>query len=153
MQPVAIRTDQLTRSFGDVVAINRVSLDVPGGIVFGFLGPNAAGKTTTFRLLLGLLEPSGGRAEVLGFDTRHRAESSLQHAQQRLSLSSILLFLLPLLGAQVVPADLRAQILSLLASTDPTRWLILVVLLLLVIDAGLILASLARFQRARLILD
>jgi ABC-type multidrug transport system ATPase subunit len=44
--------------------------EVPAGVVFGFLGPNGAGKTTTIRLLLNLIEPTGGSAEVLGFDTR-----------------------------------------------------------------------------------
>ena len=49
-------------------------MDVPAGIVFGFLGPNGAGKTTTIHLLLGLLEPSQGRARVMGFDTRSQAD-------------------------------------------------------------------------------
>ena len=70
MDSTAIRMDHLTRDFDGVRAVDHVSLDVPRGRIFGFLGPNAAGKTTTIRLLLGLLEPSSGRAEVLGFDTR-----------------------------------------------------------------------------------
>ena len=70
MDSTAIRMDHLTRDFDGVRAVDHVSLDVPTGRIFGFLGPNAAGKTTTIRLLLGLLEPSSGRAEVLGFDTR-----------------------------------------------------------------------------------
>jgi ABC-2 type transport system ATP-binding protein len=49
-------------------------LEIPAGIVFGFLGPNGSGKTTTIRLLLGLLDPARGRAEVLGFDTRTQAD-------------------------------------------------------------------------------
>jgi ABC-2 type transport system ATP-binding protein len=70
----AIRTDNLTRDFGPVRAVNHLTLEVPGGTIFGFLGPNAAGKTTTIRLLLGLLEPSEGRADVLGFDCRTQAD-------------------------------------------------------------------------------
>lgn len=70
----AICTEGLTRHFGDVRAVDDLSLEVPAGIVFGFLGPNGSGKTTTIRLLLGLLEPTAGRAEVLGFDTRTRAD-------------------------------------------------------------------------------
>jgi ABC-2 type transport system ATP-binding protein len=66
----AIQTNQLTRSFGDLKAVDRLTLDVPRGTVFGFLGPNGSGKTTTIRLLLGLLDPDGGSAQVLGFDTR-----------------------------------------------------------------------------------
>ncbi len=73
MTEYAIRTDGLSRSFGSVRAVDDVSLDVPAGTIFGFLGPNGSGKTTTIRLLLGLLEPDGGRASVLGFDSRSQA--------------------------------------------------------------------------------
>jgi ABC-2 type transport system ATP-binding protein len=84
---VAIRTDNLTRDFGTVRALDGLSLEVPSGSIFGFLGPNGSGKTTTIHLLLGLLEPSSGRAEVLGFDTgkqgdevRSRTGALLEHA-------------------------------------------------------------------------
>jgi ABC-2 type transport system ATP-binding protein len=66
---LAIQTDRLTRTFGAVRAVDDLTLNVPAGIVFGFLGPNGSGKTTTIRLLLGLLNPTAGRAEVLGHDT------------------------------------------------------------------------------------
>jgi ABC-2 type transport system ATP-binding protein len=69
-----IRTEHLSRFFGTVKAVDDLSLEVPSGIVFGFLGPNGAGKTTTIHLLLGLLEPTQGRACVLGFDTRTQAD-------------------------------------------------------------------------------
>jgi len=69
----AIRTENLTRDFATVRALDGLSIDVPSGQIFGFLGPNGAGKTTTINLLLGLLEPSEGRAEVMGFDTRTEA--------------------------------------------------------------------------------
>lgn len=69
-----IRTEHLSRFFGTVKAVDDLSLEVPAGIVFGFLGPNGAGKTTTIHLLLGLLEPNGGQARVLGFDTRTQAD-------------------------------------------------------------------------------
>jgi len=74
MDTYVIRTEHLSRSFGVVQAVNELSLEVPAGIIFGFLGPNGAGKTTTIHLLLGLLEPSSGRANVLGFDTRSQAD-------------------------------------------------------------------------------
>lgn len=70
MTAIVIRTLDLCRNFGSVQAVDRLSIEVPRGIVFGFLGANGSGKTTTIRLLLGLLEPTDGRAEVLGFDTR-----------------------------------------------------------------------------------
>ncbi len=66
----AIRAEGLSRDFGSLRAVDGVSLEVPVGAIFGFLGPNGSGKTTTIRLLLGLLEPSGGTATVLGHDTR-----------------------------------------------------------------------------------
>ena len=66
----AIRADAITRDFGPVRALDALSLEVPKGIVFGFLGPNGAGKTTAIRVFLGLIEPTSGRAEVLGLDTQ-----------------------------------------------------------------------------------
>jgi ABC-2 type transport system ATP-binding protein len=74
MTETAIRTSNLTRDFETVRAVDELSLEVPSGTIFGFLGPNGAGKTTTINLLLGLLEPTSGRAEVLGFDTRTQAD-------------------------------------------------------------------------------
>jgi ABC-2 type transport system ATP-binding protein len=73
MTTSAIRLDQITRDFGSIRALDHLSLQVPAGVIYGFLGPNGAGKTTTINLLLGLLEPTEGRAEVLGFDTRTHA--------------------------------------------------------------------------------
>ena len=69
----AIQTNQLSRSFGALKAVDRLTLEVPRGTVFGFLGPNGSGKTTTIRLLLGLLDADGGNAQVLGFDIRKQA--------------------------------------------------------------------------------
>ena len=65
-----IATHGLTRDFPSVRALDRLSIEVSRGTVYGFLGPNGAGKTTTLHLLLGLLEPSAGRSIVLGFDPR-----------------------------------------------------------------------------------
>jgi len=70
----AIRTDKLTRSFGTLKAVDRLTLEVQRGTVFGFLGPNGSGKTTTIRLLLGLLDADQGRAEILGFDIREQPD-------------------------------------------------------------------------------
>jgi ABC-2 type transport system ATP-binding protein len=71
---VIIRTDGLTRRFGSFVAVDHVSFTVGAGEVVGYLGPNGSGKTTTIRMLLGLLTPSAGRAEVLGFDAARQTE-------------------------------------------------------------------------------
>jgi len=64
----AIRTRELTRCFGDLVAVDHLSLEVNRGELFGFLGPNGAGKTTLLKLLTGQLEPTSGSSEVLGVD-------------------------------------------------------------------------------------
>jgi len=69
-----VRTDALTKRFGEFTAVDGVSFAVPAGEVVGFLGPNGSGKTTTIRMLLGLLQPTSGSAEVLGFDIRKNPE-------------------------------------------------------------------------------
>jgi len=70
-----IVTEGLTKVYGQVVALNSLSLEIRRGEVFGLLGPNGSGKTTTIRLLLGLLRPTSGRATVAGLDTwRHSLE-------------------------------------------------------------------------------
>lgn len=71
---IAIQTTQLCRYFGSVHAVERLSLTVPAGIIFGFLGPNGSGKTTTIRLLLGLLEPTSGNGTVLGYNICTQAD-------------------------------------------------------------------------------
>ncbi len=68
MDEPVILTERLTRRFGEIVAVDELSLEVRRGEVFGFLGHNGAGKTTTVRLLNGVLTPSAGRARVLGLD-------------------------------------------------------------------------------------
>ncbi len=62
----AVVTDGLTKRYGERVAVDRLAMTVRRGEVYGFLGPNAAGKTTTLRMLVGLVRPSAGRASVLG---------------------------------------------------------------------------------------
>jgi ABC-2 type transport system ATP-binding protein len=75
----AIVTQELTRRFGDLVAVDDLSLDVAEGEIFGFLGHNGAGKTTTVRLLNGLLAPSAGRISVLGLDPLVQGPSLRRH--------------------------------------------------------------------------
>jgi ABC-2 type transport system ATP-binding protein len=64
----AIRTEGLSKRYGDTLALDALDLSVAEGEVYGYLGPNGAGKTTTIRLLLGLHRPTAGRAELLGID-------------------------------------------------------------------------------------
>lgn len=63
-----IRTENLTRRYGELVALDRLSLSVPRGVIFGFLGPNGAGKSTTINVLTGLLPATAGTAYVSGFE-------------------------------------------------------------------------------------
>ena len=70
MNDLAIYTRGLAKSFGKTRAVDGLDLKVPRGSVYGFLGRNGAGKTTTVKTLLGLLRPSAGSAEVLGYDIR-----------------------------------------------------------------------------------
>ncbi|MFZ6029430.1 MAG: ABC transporter ATP-binding protein [Chloroflexota bacterium] len=67
---LAIQTNNLTRRYGKLLAVDHLNLSVERGIVFGFLGPNGAGKSTTIKLLTGLLPPSEGSANVGGFDVQ-----------------------------------------------------------------------------------
>ena len=75
---IAIQARGLTRRFGSLVAVNEIDLDVPRGKIYGFLGPNGCGKSTTIRMLCGLLTPSAGSATVLGMDTRKESEALKQ---------------------------------------------------------------------------
>jgi ABC-2 type transport system ATP-binding protein len=89
MAEPAIRTQGLTRRFGAVTAVNQISLTVETAEIFGFLGPNGSGKTTTIRMLCGLLKPTEGSAEVLGMRVPQEAERLRAHIgymTQRFSL-------------------------------------------------------------------
>jgi ABC-2 type transport system ATP-binding protein len=74
MEQEVIVARDLTRRFGDFTAVDHVSFSVNYGEVVGYLGPNGSGKTTTIRMLLGLLTPSEGEARVMGYDVLHQAE-------------------------------------------------------------------------------
>lgn len=75
----AIRAEQLAKSFGDTVAVDRLSFTVAPGEIFGLVGPDGAGKTTTMRLLTAILDPSGGNAWVLGKHVVRDAEAIKEH--------------------------------------------------------------------------
>jgi ABC-2 type transport system ATP-binding protein len=75
----AVETRDLVKRFGDFVAVDRVTLAVGRGEIFGFLGPNGAGKSTTIRMLCGLLLPTSGSATVGGLDVMTQSEAIKQH--------------------------------------------------------------------------
>ncbi len=89
MDELAVRVEDLTKTFGDFTAVDGVTFDIQRGQIFGFLGPNGAGKTTTIRMLLGLLDPTAGSAIVLGYDAAGQANEirkRIGYMSQRFSL-------------------------------------------------------------------
>src|SRR5208283_473326 len=78
MQPI-IQTTGLTRRFGDMTAVDHLDLSVEQGEIFGLVGPDGAGKTTTLRLLCGLLDPTEGSARVAGYDAAHQSQPVKDH--------------------------------------------------------------------------
>ena len=87
--PAAIRIEALHRRFGDLVAVERLDLEIPAGQIFGLLGANGSGKTTTIRMLTGLLAPTSGRAWVAGIDVVAEPEAvrrRLGYMSQRFGL-------------------------------------------------------------------
>lgn len=86
---IVIRTDKLTKKFGDFIAVNKVTFEVKQGEIFGFLGANGAGKTTAMKMLIGISKPSSGKAEVAGYDVYKQTEQikkSIGYMSQKFSL-------------------------------------------------------------------
>jgi ABC-2 type transport system ATP-binding protein len=86
---VVIKTDKLTKRFGDFVAADEISFEVSKGEIFGFLGANGAGKTTAMRMLCGLSIPSSGEATIAGFDVYKQTEQikkNIGYMSQKFSL-------------------------------------------------------------------
>jgi len=72
MNSIAIKTDRLTKSYGDVTAVKDLSLEIYRGEIFGFLGPNGAGKSTAIGMMCGLIQPDSGKVMINGHSGRHR---------------------------------------------------------------------------------
>lgn len=120
----AITTTNLTKKFGELIAVDRISFSVNSGEVFGFLGPNGAGKTTTIRMLTGQLLPSSGEGTVAGFNIlteRNRLKLRIgvifefQNLYERLSAKDNLNFMRRLYG---VERDRVNQVLELVGLKD-----------------------------------
>jgi ABC-2 type transport system ATP-binding protein len=87
----AVQVSELTRKFGEFIAVDRVTFDVADGEIFGFLGPNGAGKTTTIKMLTGLLRPTSGTARVKRYDI----EKDIDDVQRNIGYMSQLFSLYP----------------------------------------------------------
>jgi ABC-2 type transport system ATP-binding protein len=84
-----IKTENLTKRFGDFTAVDAITFDVKPGEIFGFLGANGAGKTTAMRMLIGLSKPSSGNATIAGFDVNHdtdKIKRNIGYMSQKFSL-------------------------------------------------------------------
>lgn len=89
MEDIVIKTDKLTKRFGDFIATNEITFDVRKGEIFGFLGANGAGKTTAMRMLCGLSRPTSGNATIAGYDVYTQTElikRNIGYMSQKFSL-------------------------------------------------------------------
>jgi ABC-2 type transport system ATP-binding protein len=112
---IAIEVSELTKSYGEILAVDHINFNVRQGEIFGFLGPNGAGKTTTIRLLTGLSKPTAGSACILGFDLGSQIADAkkyigvvpeLSNLYDELSAIDNLVFMAQLYG---VPRDLLKE--------------------------------------------
>jgi ABC-type multidrug transport system, ATPase component len=88
-EEIVIKTDKLTKKFGNFVATNQITFEVRKGEIFGFLGANGAGKTTAMKMLIGISKPSSGKAKVAGFDVYRETEKikkNIGYMSQKFSL-------------------------------------------------------------------
>ncbi|HFB98852.1 MAG TPA: ABC transporter ATP-binding protein, partial [Bryobacterales bacterium] len=88
-RPPLIRATGLTKRFGELTAVDRLDIEVGAGEIFGLVGPDGAGKTTTLRMLCGLVDPDEGGAEIAGYDVRRhpdQVKDSIGYMAQRFGL-------------------------------------------------------------------
>ncbi|MFA6979191.1 MAG: ABC transporter ATP-binding protein [Ignavibacteriaceae bacterium] len=86
---IVIKTEKLTKKFGDFIAANEITFEVYKGEIFGFLGANGAGKTTAMKMLIGISKPTSGNAQIGGFDIYKQTEQikkSIGYMSQKFSL-------------------------------------------------------------------
>lgn len=130
MPDTAISADKLTKRFGKFTAVNEVTFEIPYGSIFGFLGANGAGKSTTIRMLCGILEPTSGNGQVGGFDVQTQPEqikTVIGYVSQRFSLYSDLnvaenlLFYGQIYGLSGTPLTSRIREVLALTGLDPFR--------------------------------
>lgn len=115
---IVIQASDLTRFYGQILAVDHINFEVEKGEIFGFLGPNGAGKTTTIRMLTGLSKPTDGKASVLGFDVNSelvKAKKSIgvvpemSNLYDELSAMDNLLFMAQLYGVPRAQRRKRAE--------------------------------------------
>lgn len=85
----AVELNNLTKKYGQLTAVDNLSLNIPSGSIFGFLGPNGSGKTTTIRIICGVLSPTSGSGRILGYDILKNAEmikKNIGYMSQKFSL-------------------------------------------------------------------
>lgn len=115
---IVIQVSDLTKRYGEILAVDRISFEVKKGEVFGFLGPNGAGKTTTIRLLTGLSKPTDGKASILGLDINSQIGQIKKHIgvvpeisnlYDELSAMDNLIFMAQLYGVPALERKKKAQ--------------------------------------------
>ena len=82
----AVKLTSLTKKFGTAVAVDGLNLDIARGEIFGLVGPDGAGKTTAMRMMLGILKPGSGKAEILGHENIEEIKDRMGYVPQRFSL-------------------------------------------------------------------
>jgi ABC-2 type transport system ATP-binding protein len=115
---IVIQASDLTKRYGEILAVDHINFEVKEGEVFGFLGPNGAGKTTTIRMLSGLSKPSDGKASILGFDINSEIVQIKKHIgvvpeisnlYDELSALDNLIFMAQLYGVPALERKKKAQ--------------------------------------------
>ena len=125
-QSPAVRITNVTKTFGKTVAVNDLSLEVPGGSIYGFIGPNGSGKTTTLRMILHIFHPDRGEIQVLGQTTTRAANDRIGYLPEerglykKMTVRRVLEYYASLKGVTGAPA--REAIESWLERLDAKDW-------------------------------